>query len=144
MRPVGVPLTSKLLTVDATGRLILTQAGHYSVDNVADWSDKVFTENYKLRPLSEVASYIHQYQHLPDVPSATEVVAAGVDAVKMDAKLLEKIEELTLYSIQLEIALEQQKTINQQQTQQLQAMERKHQADIDAIKRLVNQRLKRP
>jgi len=99
----------KLLTVDATGKLILTSAGHYSIRSVADWSDNVFLAGYKLRPLTEVESYIQTHQHLPGVPSAIEVVEHGVDAAKMDARLLEKIEELTLYSIQLEKRLQESK-----------------------------------
>ncbi|MFD2935099.1 hypothetical protein [Spirosoma flavum] len=56
------------------------------------------------RPLGSAAAYIGQHGHLPGVPSAQEVVESGVDLVKMNAKLLEKIEELTLYCIQLEKA----------------------------------------
>lgn len=66
-----------------------------------DWSDFVFDKNYRLRRLEEIDCYIQQYKHLPDVPSAAEIEKSGIDVGKMDALLLQKIEELTLYLIQL-------------------------------------------
>ena len=71
-----------------------------------------FTEDdYKLLPLEEVEAHIVKNGHLPNVPSAEEVAKEGIDLAKMDAKLLEKIEELTLYVI------EQQKQIKKLQEQ---------------------------
>jgi hypothetical protein len=87
---------------------ILTEKVKVAVKNASEWSDYVFAPSYKLAPLSEVASFIKQKGHLPGVPSAAEVVAEGVDMAKMDAKLLEKIEELTLYSIQQQATIEKQ------------------------------------
>ncbi len=81
---------------------ILTEKVKVAVKNSADWSDYVFAPEYRLRKLSEVESFIKAHGHLPDVPSATEVVREGVDMAKMDATLLQKIEELTLYVIALE------------------------------------------
>lgn len=66
------------------------------------WPDYVFSENYKLKSLSEVKEFVEENKHLPDVPSAAEVDENGVDLGNMDAILLKKIEELTLYMIQLE------------------------------------------
>lgn len=66
------------------------------------WSDFVFSEDYKLPTLSEVESHIKEHKHLPDVPSEKQVIKEGVNVVEMQAKLLQKIEELTLYTIQLE------------------------------------------
>jgi hypothetical protein len=65
------------------------------------WSDHVFNSSYKLRPLEEVETFISQNQHLPDVPSEAEVLQNGANLGKMDAILLQKIEELTLYVIDL-------------------------------------------
>jgi trimeric autotransporter adhesin len=81
---------------------ILTEKVKVAVKNSADWSDYVFAPAYKLRKLSEVESFIKRNGHLPGVPSAEQVVTEGVDVATMDAKLLEKIEELTLYVIDLE------------------------------------------
>jgi len=65
------------------------------------WSDFVFDENYYLMPLVELERYINANNHLPDVPSAEEVLTQGANLGEMDAILLQKIEELTLYMIEL-------------------------------------------
>lgn len=64
-----------------------------------NWSDFVFAKDYKLRTLHEVEDYYVANHHLPDVPSATQVSKSGIDVAKMDATLLQKIEELTLYVV---------------------------------------------
>ncbi len=51
-------------------------------------------------PLKEVEKFIAQNNHLPNIPSATEVVKNGIAMDEMVSKLLEKVEELTLYTIQ--------------------------------------------
>ncbi|HAS44890.1 MAG TPA: hypothetical protein DCS93_30700 [Microscillaceae bacterium] len=61
--------------------------------------DYVFAEEYKLRSLQEVEAYINQYHHLPAVPSAKTMEKEGVKMLEMSMKLLEKVEELTLYTI---------------------------------------------
>ena len=65
------------------------------------WPDHVFQAGYDLMPLPEVERYIAEHQHLPDVPSAEEVAADGQSLGKTQALLLQKIEELTLYMIDL-------------------------------------------
>lgn len=90
-----------------------------AIKTTADWSDYVFEKGYELRSLAQVEQHIHRTGHLPGVPGAAEVVEKGVDVAKMDAKLLEKIEELTLYSIQ------QQKQIDQLEKLVKQLLEKK-------------------
>jgi hypothetical protein len=68
----------------------------------AGWSDYVFQPAYRLKPLSEVAAYIQQNHHLPDIPSEAEVREKGISLGEMQSKLLAKIEELTLHLIQSE------------------------------------------
>ncbi len=63
------------------------------------WSDFVFSPSYRLAPLSEVETVIKAAGHLPGIPSQAEVSAKGVNVGDMQAKLLEKVEELTLYVI---------------------------------------------
>ena len=60
-----------------------------------------FAKDYQLKSLEEVETYINENKHLPDVPSAEEVVKSGINVAEMDALLLQKIEELTLYMIEL-------------------------------------------
>lgn len=68
--------------------------------NGDSWADFVFEDNHKLMPLNEVEDYIIENNHLPDVPSAKEVKENGISLGKMDAILLQKIEELTLHLIE--------------------------------------------
>ena len=74
--------------------------------NAKWWSDFVFDVDYKLRPLSEVSAFIAQYKHLPDMPSESEVLANGIDVTNMQAMQQQKIEELTLYVIELQRQLD--------------------------------------
>ncbi len=66
------------------------------------WSDFVFENNYNLPTLKEVEQHIKEKGHLKDIPSAKEVAKNGILLGEMDAKLLQKIEELTLYTINQE------------------------------------------
>lgn len=65
-------------------------------------ADFVFEEDYNLRILSEVESFIKANKHLPEIPTAKEVEENGVSVGEMQSKLLQKIEELTLYIIEQE------------------------------------------
>lgn len=74
------------------------------------FADYVFEPTYKLRPLSSVENYINENKHLPGMPSAKEVEKeGGFELGNMNVKLLEKIEELTLYVIELKKENEQMK-----------------------------------
>ncbi|OJJ19522.1 hypothetical protein BKI52_22205 [marine bacterium AO1-C] len=64
------------------------------------WADFVFANDYQLRPLNEVEKFIEKNGHLPEIPSAKEVAKNGVQLGEMNVKLLQKVEELTLYIIQ--------------------------------------------
>jgi hypothetical protein len=80
------------------------------------WPDYVFQQNYHLPPLKEVAEYIKQNNHLPEVPSADEVQRDGLNLGDNQATLLKKIEELTLYAIEQNKRLEaQQQQLKEQQ-----------------------------
>jgi hypothetical protein len=85
-----------LLAVD--GKII---AEEVTVEMSGDWPDHVFEDDYQLTPLNEVEQYIKENKHLPGIPSAADVEEDGVSLGNMQAKLLEKIEELTLYVIDL-------------------------------------------
>ncbi|MBK7851453.1 MAG: SprB repeat-containing protein [Bacteroidetes bacterium] len=64
------------------------------------WPDFVFKPEYKLMPLHELKQFINQNKHLPEIPSASEVEQSGNSLGEMQTKLLQKIEELTLYLVQ--------------------------------------------
>ncbi|WP_460953722.1 hypothetical protein [Spirosoma litoris] len=87
---------------DATAKLIVDGkilAEDVVVQNVS--ADHVFNAAYKLRSLAEVEKYINQNRHLPDVPAASET-EKGVRLAEFNTLLLQKIEELTLYIIDLD------------------------------------------
>ncbi|WP_461639625.1 hypothetical protein [Labilibaculum euxinus] len=105
---------------DQRGHLgILTPASDYPLDVngtirakeikvEANWADFVFKEDYSLRNLTEVEEFIIENGHLPDIPSEKEVESEGVLLGEMNSKLLQKIEELTLYVIEMHRTIEQQ------------------------------------
>jgi hypothetical protein len=63
------------------------------------WSDYVFADGYQLQPLAQVEQHIKEHKHLPGIPSAAEVAEHGVSVGDMQARLLAKVEELTLHVI---------------------------------------------
>jgi hypothetical protein len=78
---------------------ILAEHVRVAVPNSASWADYVFKPDYRLMPLREIEKFITTYGHLPKMYSAKEVVKRGMDVLEMSVKLLEKVEELTLYAI---------------------------------------------
>ena len=82
--------------------------------NPDNWSDFVFQEDYSLKTLSDVETYIAKNKHLPNVPSEQEVKENGINLGEMDAILLQKIEELTLYVIALKKENEKQNRLIEQ------------------------------
>lgn len=64
------------------------------------WSDFVFDNGYSLRNLEDIEAFIKKNHHLPEIPSEAEVLENGINVGMMDVKLLQKIEELTLYLIE--------------------------------------------
>jgi len=71
------------------------------IDVQTNWPDYVFNTDYELPTIKEVETFIARNGHLKDIPSAEEVQEHGILQGEMDAKLLKKIEELTLYIIEL-------------------------------------------
>jgi len=77
-------------------------AKEVQVENTSStWADYVFEKDYALRSLDEVESFIKENKHLPEIPSAEEVKENGHKLGEMDVLLLKKVEELTLYMIEL-------------------------------------------
>ncbi len=93
-------------TVDTKGYM-LAVAGNMIAESVkvklqGAWPDFVFAKSYTLPTLQETENHIKRKGHLPGIPSAEEVKEKGIDLGDMNGKLLQKIEELTLYIIDLE------------------------------------------
>ena len=70
------------------------------------WADYVFEPDYNLMPLTQVEQFIKQNGHLPEVPTTAEAIANGIELKEMNILLLKKVEELTLYSIELQKRIE--------------------------------------
>ena len=122
---VGIGTTNPCTNSQAPSNCKMSVAGAIQAQAVVvntGWSDYVFAPGYHLQPLSEVAAYVKENQHLPGIPSAAEVEKSGVNVGEMESKLLAKVEELTLHMIEAEKRndrLEQQNQALQQQNQAL-------------------------
>ncbi|MBC7388773.1 MAG: hypothetical protein H7329_06165 [Opitutaceae bacterium] len=86
----------------AVAKGILTEKIKVATVPSAEWKDFVFDEGYNLMSLQDVESFIKDYRHLPEVPSSSDVEKNGYELIKMDATLLQKLEEMTLYVIELQ------------------------------------------
>jgi hypothetical protein len=103
---------------------IKTEKVRVELASVHNWADYVFTKDYQLMPLNELESFIVKNKHLPNIPTAEEVVKEGVDLGAMDVKLLEKIEELTLHTIELNKKNESQQKIIDNLVHRLEQLEK--------------------
>lgn len=81
------------------------------VKEVGEWHDYVFSDDYHLMPLCELEKYIRDNKHLPDLPSDSDIQENGYDVAIMEGVLLKKIEELTLYTIELQRQLQTQQDV---------------------------------
>ena len=92
---IGTTIPDQKLTVK--GKI---HAEEVIVDLNVPVADYVFKPTYKLMPLHEVEQFVKTNSHLPEIPSATEITKNGLSMGEMQNKLLQKVEELTLYAIQ--------------------------------------------
>ncbi len=99
---VGGSASGAMLSVDG---LILAKEVKIAIANT-HWADYVFEKEYKLMPLKDVEKFIANNKHLPEVPNTLEVENNGIDVVEINATLLKKVEELTLYLIEQNKRLE--------------------------------------
>ncbi len=107
---VGIGISGPEEKLEVAGNLKVyakIEANEIEVMEMKQWEDKVFEESYNLASLSEVEGFIKENGHLPEIPSEANVLENGYNMGEMDAMLLKKIEELTLYVI------EQQKEIDE-------------------------------
>ncbi|KRD57945.1 hypothetical protein ASE40_16495 [Flavobacterium sp. Root935] len=89
------------------------------------WSDFVFKKDYSLPTLQEVEKHIAEKGHLENIPSEEEVLKNGINLGEMNSKLLQKIEELTLYMIEQDKKTQQLKNIISEQNKRLEKLENK-------------------
>ncbi|MBV6646813.1 MAG: hypothetical protein KI790_15250 [Cyclobacteriaceae bacterium] len=92
---------------------------------IENWPDFVFENNYNLRTLEQVEEHIAQKGHLPEIPSEAEVTENGINLGEMNAKLLQKIEELTLYLIEQNKEINELKQLSYQQQVEIEELQNK-------------------
>ncbi|WP_428231955.1 hypothetical protein [Flavobacterium sp.] len=101
---VGIGITNPKNKLDVKGTI---HSQEVKVD-MTGWADFVLKKEYNLPTLEEVAKHITEKGHLENIPNEEEVLKNGINLGEMNAKLLQKIEELTLYLIQQNKKIEQQ------------------------------------
>jgi len=94
---VGIGTSNPQYLLDVKG---IIRAMEIKVEPIGQFADFVFAEDYSLPTLKDVDGFIQTNGHLPNVPSASEVKEKGLNLVEMQIRLLQKIEELTLYTIE--------------------------------------------
>lgn len=125
---VGIGTTDPQYTLAVKGTI---GCGEVRVVDVINWADFVFKPDYKLRKLTEVEQFIKANNHLPEIPTEKEVKENGISIGEMNAKLLQKVEELTLYMIEQQKQMaDQQKQLNELKEQNSQLVK-----EIQSIKK---------
>lgn len=100
----------------------ITRAREIIVD-LETWPDYVFRPNYRLMPLRDLRLYINTYGHLPNVPPAAEIESSGLSLNENARITMEKIEELTLYVLDLQEQIDVQNAVIEQQMELLRQMQ---------------------
>jgi len=121
---IGIGTTNPDQKLTVKGKI---HAEEVIVDLNVPVADYVFHPTYKLMPLNQVEQYVKTNNHLPEIPSASEVAKNGMNMGEMQNKLLQKVEELTLY------AIEQDKSKKE--------LEKKYNALLEKVK-LINKQIK--
>jgi len=104
--------------------LRITPDGQVFVNGSQVHPDYVFNPDYKLMPLNDLANYVKSNKHLPNVVNAEQRKRqGGIDLASFPVQLLEKVEELTLYTIHQNDQIEQLQAANQQLQKRLEALE---------------------
>jgi hypothetical protein len=119
---VGIGTTNPTEKLAVNGRI---RAKEVVVET--NWSDYVFDPTYRLAPLSEVEQRIRAEKHLPGIPSAQQIAENGVSVGDMQARLLQKVEELTLHLIQQEKQMKEQQAQIELQNQRIKHLEEENQ-----------------
>ncbi len=96
---IGSAVTPTGYSFSVNGKAICEEL---KIQASSNWPDYVFHHDYKLESLGELREFIKENNHLPNIPSAVDVEKNGIEIGDMQKRMMEKIEELTLYVLQLE------------------------------------------
>ena len=117
---VGIGVTNPTQKLQVAGMVYSTEV---KVEVAAGTGpDYVFEPDYELRSLPETQAYITEKKHLPEIPSAREMEAEGIDLGEMNLLLLKKIEELTLHLIDQHTDINEMKELLQQQQTEIERL----------------------
>jgi hypothetical protein len=128
---VGIGTINPLNKLDVKGAI---HSQEVKVD-MSGWSDFVFKKGYNLPTLEEVEKHIAEKGHLENIPSEEDVLKNGINLGEMNAKLLQKIEELTLYMIDQE----KRNNLQSQEIDLLKKENQKFQSILERVIKLENQ-----
>ncbi|WP_257667148.1 hypothetical protein [Parapedobacter tibetensis] len=117
---VGIGTITPVDKLSVNGRI---RAREVKVE-MANWPDYVFRWDYALQPLPELEAYIKRHSRLPGIPSAQEAETEGIDLGEMNRKLLEKVEQLTLYLLAQEKQLKANDEREREQNHRIEQLEK--------------------
>ncbi len=118
---VGIGITENIANghkLSVNGKIACTEV---RVQPQSEWPDYVFAQDYTLMPLDQLKSSIEANSHLPGIPCAAEVEKEGIQLGEMQTRMMEKLEEMTLYILQLN---EEIKVLKQENLEQAKAIAR--------------------
>jgi hypothetical protein len=118
---IGIAPTSKL---HVAGDIRISGGSFIDDGTTLNVPDYVFEDSYKLMSMDELSSFIKTNKHLPNVPSAKDIAAQGVNMSKFQMNLLEKVEELTLYTVSQHEQIGTLKAQNDKLMERLAALEK--------------------
>lgn len=118
---VGIGTVNPIYKLDVCGTI---RAKEIKVDLLGG-CDFVFEDDYKLMDLNELEEFVTRNKHLPEIASEKEMIANGLEMKEFQMKLLQKIEELTLYTIEQNKKLEKQNKKSEKQEQELKILKDK-------------------
>lgn len=116
---VGIGITENIAAghkLSVNGKIACTEV---RVQPQNEWPDYVFAQDYTLMPLDQLKSSIQSNSHLPGIPSAAKVQAEGIQLGEMQTLMMEKLEEMTLYILQLNDEIKALKQENREQAEAL-------------------------
>ena len=117
---VGIGTTNLTYKLSVKGTI---GCGEIKIEDVTTWADFVFEPDYNLMPLKDLETFIKANKHLPEIPTTAEVQENGISIGEMNAKLLQKVEELTLYVIELKKENEEQDQTNSELLNRIEQLE---------------------
>jgi trimeric autotransporter adhesin len=119
---VGINTTAPLERLHVVGNVRI-DGDLIWTDSGASVPDYVFDPGYKLMGIDELKKFIAKERHLPNIPAASDVKDKGLNMSEFQMKMLEKIEELTLYTVQQAKAIEDQKAVLEQKDSKIAALD---------------------